>query len=115
MIEIVVQVVGELLFQSIGAGLQRRWGKFILGLVVGFAGGWLWSALIAHDKQPVIVTIAVAVELIAVPLLVGRTVRGRRLDLRLVLEMTAIGLAVVAGRWVGWALLHDASATHLPR
>jgi len=103
-IELVVQVLGELIFQGIGEALSRRWGKLVFGILLGFGGGWLWSAAVSHDKQPVIITIVVVAELAAIPLLSGQTIGRWRLDRRMLVEFAAIGAAVAVGRWVGYSL-----------
>ena len=103
LIELVVQVVGELFFQGIGEALSRRWGKLVFGLLLGFGGGWVWSALVAHDKAPVIITVVAVLELAAIPGLSGQSIGRWRLDRRVLTEFAAIGAAVAVGRWVGYS------------
>ena len=103
-IEIVVQVFGELLFQGLGEALSRRWGKLVFGILLGFGGGWLWAALVSHDTPPVIITVVVAAELLAIPALAGQRLFGKRLETRLLVEFVAVGVAFAAGRWLGYSL-----------
>jgi len=109
-IELVVEVLGEFLFQGLGEALSRRWGKLVFGVLLGFGGGWLWSALVAHDKAPVIITIVAIVELAAIPLLSGTNIGRWRLERRILIEFAAIGVAFAAGRWLGYSLEDRATA-----
>jgi hypothetical protein len=53
---------------------------------------------------PVLATALIAGQIAAVPWLTGRSVLGRELDRSFLAGLALIGVAVVAGRWAGWAV-----------
>jgi hypothetical protein len=104
---VVLEIVGEVLlegaFEGLGWVLRRRWGRVAVGAVAGCLGGFLWSVAV-NDELPLLATALVAGQLAAVPWLTGRTVMGRELDRPTLAGLALIGVAVVAGRYAGWAV-----------
>jgi drug/metabolite transporter (DMT)-like permease len=104
LLEILFEVFGEVVlqgvFEGLGWTLRRRWGRIVVGVVLGCAGGFLWSVGV-NDDLPLLATALVAGQLAAIPLLTGRTVLGRELDRSTLADLAMVGVAVVAGRYVG--------------
>jgi hypothetical protein len=107
-VDILLEVFGEIIlqgaFEGLGWVLRRRWGRIIVGAVVGAFDGFLWSVGF-RSGVPILASALVAAQIAAIPWLMGRTVLGRELDRSLLAGLALIGLAVVAGRWVGWAVV----------
>jgi drug/metabolite transporter (DMT)-like permease len=107
LLEILLEVFGEVVLQGVFEGLgwtmRRRWGRIAVGAVLGCAGGFLWAVGV-NDDLPLLATALVAGQVAAIPLLTGRTVLGRELDRSTLANLATIGVAVVAGRYVGWAV-----------
>lgn len=106
-VELVVQVFGEVLFEGLfelfGWVLRRRWGRLLLGVVVGSAGGLAWVAL-GHTGMPLVGSGVVAAQALAIPFLEGREVAGRVLERRGLTDLALVGAAVLVPRWIGWAV-----------
>jgi hypothetical protein len=106
--ELLVQLVFEVLFEGVFEGFgwltKRRWGRLVLGVTIGMAGGLAWTAL-GHDGPPLVATAIVGAQTLAIPFAAGAAVLGRRLDQRLLTDLALVGAAVVTARWLGWALL----------
>lgn len=105
-IELLLQVVGEVLFEGVFEGLgwllRRRWGRVVSGVLLGFGGGLVWSAVLGHAGAPVVGTVLVVAQAAAIPAIAGRSMLGRRLRRDVLVDLALIGAAVVAGRWMGW-------------
>ena len=106
-VELVIQVVGEILFEGalegLGWTLRRRWGRVTLAVIAGFTGGVVWSTAAGHDGPPLLATALVGIQGAAIPLLTGRRIAGRTVGRGIQTDLVLIGAAVVLGRWVGWA------------
>ena len=107
LLEILLEVFGEIVLQGVFEGLgwvlRRRWGRIMIGAIVGAFDGFLWSVAV-NDGLPLLATALVAAQVAAIPWLTGRTVLGRELDRSTLAGLAGIGVAVVAGRYVGWAV-----------
>lgn len=107
LLEIVFELFGEVVlqgfFEGLGWTMRRRWGRVVVWGVLGCAGGFLWSVGV-NDDLPLLATALVAGQLAAIPVLTGRTVLGRELDRPRLTGLALIGVAVVAGRYLGWAV-----------
>ena len=105
-IELLLQVVGEVLFEGVFEGLgwllRRRWRRLVSGVLLGFGGGLVWSAVVGHAGAPVVATILIVAQAAAIPVLAGRQMLGRQLQRDVLVDLALIGAAVVAGRWMGW-------------
>jgi hypothetical protein len=105
-IELLLQVVAEVLFEGVfealGWLLRRRWGRLVSGVLLGFGGGLVWSAVVGHAGAPVVGSIVIVAQAAAIPVLAGRPLLGRQLRRDVLVDLALIGAAVVAGRWMGW-------------
>ena len=106
-VELLLEIVGEILLEGVfeGAGwmLQRRWGRLLFGLTLGALGGLLWSVAVT-DALPLVATVVVAAQLLSIPLLAGKGRFGNRLNRSLLIDLAVIGVTVVGGRYLGWAI-----------
>lgn len=101
-IELLLQIFLEAGFEGGGWLLKRRWGRLAVGLAAGFFGGFVWSVLV-ETHAPVVATAVIALQVALVPLLADREILGVTLRKSVLIDLAAIGAAVVAGRWAGWA------------
>lgn len=105
-IELLLQVVGEVLFEGVFEGLgwllRRRWRRLVSGVLLGFGGGLVWSAIVGHAEAPVVGTILIVAQAPQSRCSLAVRCSAVNSDEMCWSTWPLIGAAVVAGRWMGW-------------